>query len=188
VDLAGRLSNPPEAIETLAEQGFRASQTARPRSQEQRNGPSEGSSNADRDQRGRLSNPIQRRLSEATVDDVVRDYLAGSSIESLAAQLQVNRTTIISHLERRGIERRRILRKMTDRTVREAASLYHEGQSLKTVAARLGVDARTLAREFRAAAHPYAHAEAGPDSCDPTSQHPRLDAQRATTVKCPTSP
>ena len=95
-----------------------------------------------------------RRLSDATIDDLVRDYLAGSSIESLASQLQVNRTTIIRHLDRRGVQRRKVVRKMTDRSVREAASLCDEGLSLETVAARLGVDARTLARELRAAAHP----------------------------------
>jgi hypothetical protein len=47
---------------------------------------------------------MQRRLSEATVNDLVGDYLAGSSIDSLAAQLRVNRTTIIQQLDRRGID------------------------------------------------------------------------------------
>jgi hypothetical protein len=70
---------------------------------------------------GRLSNPVQRRLSEAIVDDLVSAYLDGSSIDSLAAELGVNRTTIISHLDRRGIERRKVVRKMADRSVRQAA-------------------------------------------------------------------
>ncbi len=52
------------------------------------------------EEEGRLSNPAQRRLSKATVDDLVRDYVAGSSIDSLAAEIGVNRTTIISHLDR----------------------------------------------------------------------------------------
>jgi hypothetical protein len=72
-------------------------------------------------------------MSTATVDDLVRDYLAGSSIDSLAAQLGVNRTTIIHHLDRRGIKRRQTVRKMTD---------------------HVDVDARTLAREFRRAGVP----------------------------------
>ena len=42
--------------------------------------------------------------SEATVNDLVGDYLAGSSIDSLATQLRVNRTTIIQQLDRRGID------------------------------------------------------------------------------------
>jgi transposase-like protein len=93
-------------------------------------------------------------LSEPTVDEFVRAYLDGSSIDSLAADLGVNRTTIISHLERRGVERRKSVRRMTDWTVRQAARRYESGESLKVVAARFGVDARTLAREFRYAGVP----------------------------------
>jgi uncharacterized protein (DUF433 family) len=100
------------------------------------------------DQEGRLSNPVQRRLSEATVDDLVRGYTAGSSIDSLALQFGVHRTTIMDHLERRGVERRTVVRKMTNRTVREAVTHYEAGESLKVVAARFGVDAKSLAREF----------------------------------------
>jgi len=103
------------------------------------------------DQEGRLSNPVQRRLTKAAVDEVVSAYLAGSSIGSLAAELGVHRTTIIDHLERRGIERRRSVRKMTDRSVRVAAKRYGTGESLKVVAVQFDVDARTLAREFRRA-------------------------------------
>lgn len=45
-------------------------------------------------QEGRLSNPVQRRLSKHEVDELVSAYLAGSSIDSLAAKVGVNRTTI----------------------------------------------------------------------------------------------
>ena len=76
-------------------------------------------------------------------------YVAGSSIDSLAARLQINRTTIISHLDRRGIKRRKVVRKMTDRSVRHAAKHYEAGESLKVVAVRFDIDAKTLAREFR---------------------------------------
>ena len=106
------------------------------------------------DQEGRLSNPVQRRLSELAVDDLVRDYLAGSSIDTLAMQIGVNRTTIIHHLDRHGIERRKSVRKMTDRSVLQAAKRYEAGESLSVVAARFGIDARTLAREFRRAGVP----------------------------------
>ena len=97
---------------------------------------------------------MQRRLSEREVDELVTAYLAGSSIDSLAAQLAVNRTTIINHLDRRGIERRKSVRKMTDRLVLQAAQRYAAGESLKVVAAPFGIDARTLAREFRRAGVP----------------------------------
>lgn len=84
----------------------------------------------------------------------MRDYLAGSSIDSLAAQLGVNRTTIISHLDRYGVERRKSVRKMTDRSVRQAARRYESGDALNAVASRFDIDARTLAREFRRAGVP----------------------------------
>jgi transposase len=94
---------------------------------------------------------VQRRLSGLDVDELVSAYLAGSSIDSLAAHLGVNRTTIISHLDRRSVERRKSVRKMTDQSVREAASRYRSGESLKAVAIRFDVDAKTVAREFKRA-------------------------------------
>jgi hypothetical protein len=84
----------------------------------------------------------------------VSAYLEGSSIDALAAWRGVNRTTIISHLERRGVARRKVVRKMTDRTVGQAAKRYASGRSLKVVAAQFDVDARTLARGFRRAGVP----------------------------------
>jgi transposase len=105
-------------------------------------------------ERGRLSNPVQRRLSEAIVDDLVSAYLEGSSIDSLATQFGVNRTTIITHLDRRGIQRRKVVRKLTDRIVQRAATRYRKGESLQVVAAQFDVDARTLSKEFRRAGVP----------------------------------
>lgn len=103
---------------------------------------------------GRLSNPVQRRLSEHDVGKLVSAYLAGSTIDSLAEQLSVHRTTIIDHLDRRGIERRRVVRKMTGQSVRQATRRYESGDSLKAVASQFDIDARTLAREFRRAGVP----------------------------------
>jgi len=141
-------------VETLAEQRSAGPQRQRTGVDDARNRASQGSSVALPEEEGRLSNPAQRRLSKAAVDDLVRDYVAGSSIDSLAVRLGVDRTTIISHLGRRAIERRKSVRKMTDRSVRQAAKRYEAGESLKVAAARFGVDAKTLAREFRRAGVP----------------------------------
>lgn len=141
-------------METLAGQGSAGPRRPSKGVGEARNRASRGSSGVGPEEEGRLSNPVQRRLSGATVDDLVRDYLAGSLIDSLAAQLGVNRTTIIGHLDRHGVERRKSVRKMTDRSVRQAARRYSSGDSLKAVASRFNVDARTLAREFRRAGVP----------------------------------
>ena len=78
-------------------------------------------------------------------------YLDGSSIDWLAANLGVNRRTIIGQLDRCGIERRRSARKMTDHSVSQATEHDEAGESLKVVAARFDVDAKTLARELRQA-------------------------------------
>ena len=103
------------------------------------------------EQRGRLSNPVQRRLSVADIGDLCRLYREGASIDALARQYKVNRTTVITHLDRLGIERRRVARKMTDDSVATAATRYGQGASLTIVAQEFGVHARTLAREFHRA-------------------------------------
>ena len=151
MDLWGRLSNPPEVVETLAEQGSRGPRSPLTAVDGTRNRGSDGLSGAVPEEKGRLSNPVQRRLSDGTVDDLVRAYFEGSSIDAVARLFRINRTTVSGHLERRGVERRRFVRKMTDRSVGQAATCYESGESLKIVAARFGVDARTLAREFKQA-------------------------------------
>lgn len=151
VDLWGRLSNPSEILETIADQGW--SGPARP--PETVTGPAGGPDSDPAatwpEQRGRLSNPVQRRLSAADIGELCHLYSEGRSIDSLARQYEVNRTTIITHLDRAGIERRRVARKMSDESVARAAKRYSEGAPLAVVANEFDVHARTLAGEFRQA-------------------------------------
>ncbi len=105
VDLWGRLSNPPEAVGKLPEQGLQALRRSGDATIDTRNRAFERSTDAAREEKGRLSNPVQRRLSETTVDALATAYRDGSSIDFLATRLGVNRTTIISHLDRRGIDK-----------------------------------------------------------------------------------
>ena len=100
---------------------------------------------------GRLSNPVQRRLSDAEIDDLIHRYGERASIDALARRYEVHRTTIIGHLDRAGVTRRRVVRKMTDVSVARAAARYGEGASLAVAAQEFGVHGRTLAREFRRA-------------------------------------
>jgi len=151
VDLWGRLSNPSEILEKLSDQGW-SSHERRPgadhgASQRANLGFATGSSQ----QRGRLSNPVQRRLSAADIGDLCGLYGEGASIDGLARRYEVNRTTIIAHLDRAGVARRRVARKMTDDSVARAATRYGEGASLAQVAQEYGVHARTLTREFQRA-------------------------------------
>ena len=148
MDLWGRLSNPRQVVETLAEQGSQGQRGPLEAVDGTRNRASEGSAGAGPEEEGRLSNPVQRRLSEHDVDDLVEAHRGGASIDSLTYQFGVHRTTILHHLDRRGVPRPPATRKMTDHTVRQAAVRYRTGESLKVVAAQFGVDARTLAREF----------------------------------------
>lgn len=90
----------------------------------------------------------QRRLASEQIDEVVTRYIDGESIDGLAREYGINRTTVISHLERKGVERRRNPRKMTDAKVEAAAADYSSGRSLAVVAAEFGVCERTLRREF----------------------------------------
>ena len=100
---------------------------------------------------GRLSNPVQRRLSEGEIDRLTQLYREGASIDGLARRHEVHRTTVIHHLDQAGIARRRVVRKMTDKSVAHAAARYEQGASLAVVANEFGVHQRTLARELRRA-------------------------------------
>ena len=94
---------------------------------------------------------MQRRLSRSEIEQLIHQYRDGVSIDGLARRYEIHRTTIIHHLDRAGISRRRVIRKMTDESVARAAARYAEGASLAVVASEFGVHQRTLAREFRRA-------------------------------------
>ncbi len=147
----GRLSNPPESLESLADQGWSGGEGCDPRLRPTRERAESGLAMPRSEQTGRLSNPVQRRLSAYEVDDLSRLYVEGASIDDLARRFGVHRTTVIHHLDERGVQRRRVVRKMTDRTVDEAAAQYQLGQSLADVAPAFGVHPRTLGRELRLA-------------------------------------
>jgi hypothetical protein len=97
---------------------------------------------------------MQRRLSGTERDELVRRYRAGESIDGLADELGLHRTTVINHLDRAGVARRRTARKMTDESVTCAAAPYQAGAPLAIVAERFGVHVRTLAKELRRAGTP----------------------------------
>jgi len=49
---------------------------------------------------GRLSNPVQRRLTDTDIDDLAARYQAGATIETLARKFGVHHTTDMDHLKR----------------------------------------------------------------------------------------
>ncbi len=151
MDLWGRLSNPDDSVETLTVQGSRASRGTRNTPSERTNQASGASDDTVPEERGRLSNPVQRRLTGAEIEQLIQDYREGASIDGLARRYEIHRTTVIRHLDQAGIARRRVVRKMTDESVAQAAVRYEQGASLAVVAGEFGVHQRTLARELRRA-------------------------------------
>ena len=100
---------------------------------------------------------MQHRLSRAELEALIALYREGASIDGLARRYEVHRTTVIHHLDRTGVARRRVVRKMTDESVVLAAARYEQGASLAVVASEFGVHQRILVRELRQAGAPIRH-------------------------------
>lgn len=149
----GRLSNPPETLEWVADQGERDTPPPRRTTSKGAKRSSNAPEPGHLEGKGQLSNPVQRRLSRGVVDELAHLYEEGVSIHALARRYGVHRTTIIAHLDRRGVPRR-VARKMTDSLIARASERYSEGLSVADFASEFGVHARTLAREFRRAGTP----------------------------------
>jgi AraC-like DNA-binding protein len=130
-------------------------------------GPDHDSTSSASEQRGRLSSPVQRRLTDSDIDALVAAYQAGSTIDTLARVFGVHRTAVMTHLERREVPRR-TPRKLRDQVVADAARRYTSGATLGEIALQLDVAPSTLARELRLAGTPIRRrgrgATAEPDS------------------------
>ena len=70
----------------------------------------------------------------------------GASIDELAVTFGIHRTTVMTHLDRGGAERRTGLIELH---LDEARGLYESGSSLARVAEHFGVDAETVRRAFK---------------------------------------
>jgi len=155
VDRLGRLSNAPEILETLTGQEVEGSA-------EDNDQPSTRAICSPitpepdlQETPGQLSNPgrrpVQRRLNEVEIDQLVREYQAGRTLADLAAERGIHRGTVAAHLEGRGVQRRVNRRKMSDDDLRDAARRYRGGDSLAKVASAFDVDAATVRRELHRA-------------------------------------
>jgi DNA-binding CsgD family transcriptional regulator len=178
VDLWGRLSNPPETLKPVAEQGFHdvpvAGQRARrtptrssdhpgsgdPNNRRQHSNPTKPTHHGDNEgvdspatgrSRRRLGPPVLRRLTRSEIEEVVSGYRSGRSLADLAREFGIHHRTVADHLERLGIARRVNLPKMSPADVYRAAARYRAGESLATVGEALNVDASTVQRALRRA-------------------------------------
>jgi predicted DNA-binding protein YlxM (UPF0122 family) len=93
-------------------------------------------------------------LGDDEIANLLVRYTDGTSVRSLADEYRIHRTTVMDHLERSGVPRRRCVRSLTDEQVAEASLYYAQGESLAVVASRYVVSARTIAREFEQAGIP----------------------------------
>ena len=176
VDLWGRLSNPPEVVESLTGQRSQASRRSRKAAGDTSNRASVCFAQAPPEEKGRLSNPdaavgssgagapgareeprplepvrrfVQRRLDESEIDRLVTAYRTGRSLVDLAAEFRIHRRTVAGHLEARGVPRRINKPKMTQADIHDAAGRHHAGESIEAIARSLGVDPATVRRTLK---------------------------------------
>ena len=91
---------------------------------------------------------IQKRLDAGHVADLVTSYQAGTTVDDLAATYQINRTTVLAHLKRQGVKRRRSRLQRVD--IDKAVHLYAAGHSVDSVARELRVGSTTVRRVLKA--------------------------------------
>ena len=68
---------------------------------------------------------------------------------SLLLAFNIHRTTVLAHLERNGVPRRRSGPKLSNEDVHEAAILYRDGLSLKAIGRRFLVAPDTIGKALR---------------------------------------
>lgn len=84
-----------------------------------------------------------------TIKRLVKAYKAGRTLNELAAEFHIHRTTVRSHLERAGLPRRRVGRKLTEQEVEQAVKFYGEGWSLVELGQHFRVDDETVRQALR---------------------------------------
>lgn len=83
---------------------------------------------------------IQIRLSSGEVDALGADNTKGIKVNRLAAAYGIHRTTVMRHLERRGVETRRSRRPLTDSQLDQAVVMYSLGRLITSIAKEMNID------------------------------------------------
>ena len=91
----------------------------------------------------------QRRLHDREVDALIDAYRVGATILELAGRFAIHRTTVIAHLNRRGVQRRLVAKQWDDDALSEAARSYANGASLADIAKQNDLDPQTVANRLR---------------------------------------
>ncbi|WP_082099656.1 helix-turn-helix domain-containing protein [Demequina maris] len=96
--------------------------------------------------RPRSRSQVQRHLSPEGQLEVVQMYQAGKTINAVARQFKLHRTTVTAILDRHDVPVR--AHYMTARQVDEAQTLYESGNSLAEIGRRLGFDPATISNRL----------------------------------------
>jgi transposase-like protein len=178
VDLEGQLSNPAKPLKTVAPQGSGATSAARQDSRTTQKQARTRRETRPSNELGHYSNPApaatakqssgrdiatpppaarhrtQRRLGGVDVDALVDHYQAGATIEELAGRFSISRTTVMAHLDRRGVQRRATTKQWDHETLTSASRTYQNGSSLADIAEQHDLDPQTVANRLRRAGVP----------------------------------
>lgn len=92
---------------------------------------------------------VHRRLSSATIQQLVTDYQAGTPSTQLMTTYDLGKGTVLRLLRDHGVQLRN--QRMTPAEVEQAIQLYGQGLSLATVGQQLGYDHGTIHRALRQA-------------------------------------
>ncbi|WP_067475233.1 hypothetical protein [Nocardia amamiensis] len=79
---------------------------------------------------------LDRRLSPATIEELVDAYRRGTSTNQLCERYQMSKGGLLKILQEHGVQMR--YQPMTEEEIDWAVRLYGEGQSLNAVARQLG--------------------------------------------------
>ena len=175
MDLEGQLSNPDKPLRTLVPPGLSATSPARHALRTTQKPPRTRRAPRPPETLGHYSNPepapiieqpsrpetgtplltgwhrTQRRLRPADVDALVDGYHAGATIMQLAERFDISRTTVMAHLDRRHVQRRRVAKQWDDGALATVADAYAEGYSLAAIANQHDLDPQTVGNRLRRA-------------------------------------
>jgi IS30 family transposase len=85
---------------------------------------------------------LDRRLSQAALDEVVAEYSNGGSAREIGDRLGISRNTVLRLVERHGVKRQ--VSRMSEQDRARAIQLYKNGLSLAAVGQELGRNPRTI--------------------------------------------
>ena len=98
---------------------------------------------------------LAQRLAPEVIEQIIVDYLAGSSTRKLGLKYGLHKNSILGLLKRNDVSKPRT--KITDEQVDQALKLFRDGHSLVKAAQQLGLASTTMVRAFQRRGLPTRH-------------------------------